>query len=75
MQHGEKSDRNKAMVRRVLDGETLVKVAVDYGITAPCVRQIVYQMWIRITGISDRHVHTWSLADFRRMKRKFFDTF
>lgn len=48
MQHGTKSERNKDVVRRVLNGETLQAVGNGYGISANRTRLIFYEAMYRM---------------------------
>ncbi len=48
MKHGTKSERNKNMVCRVLNGETLKAVGDRYNITGPRVREVFYATMYRM---------------------------
>lgn len=60
MMHGTKSERNKRIITRVLEGETLQAVGNAYKLTGERIRQIVYRaMWRMFKDNNYAGASTW----------------
>jgi len=74
MKHGTKSDRNKGIVIRVLNGENMSDLAKEHDVSATTVRTILHQAVYRILDGRRRNlrfsvIEKTPLKSFRAAKR------
>ncbi len=68
MKQGAKSDRNKQILTRVLNGETITIVAKDNGLSYNRTRVIIYECIARLLYSNKRDAEHISLIKLRGLK-------